>query len=223
MEQQVLAWITQYGYLAIFFLLVLGIVGLPVPDETLLTFTGYLIFQGHLSLPLAFLSGFAGSACGITLSYMLGRTFGLKLIHRYGRYLRITEEHVEKAHAWFARVGHWGLTFGYFIPGRAPLHGVCRRHERLEYPPFALFAYSGAALWASTFLGLGYLLGERWEAVEANIHHYLLGSPSPPSSSRLRIWRGGSGSVSLVSNPPPWRSPTDLVSPFNAERWHPAI
>src|ERR1035438_3677363 len=67
MEQQVLAWIAQYGYLAIFSLLVLGIVGLPVPDETLLTFTGYLVFQGHLALPLAFLSGWAGSACGASV------------------------------------------------------------------------------------------------------------------------------------------------------------
>src|ERR1035438_7205085 len=58
MEQHVLAWIAQYGYLAIFSLLVLGIVGLPVPDETLLTFTGYLVFRGHLWLPLAFLSAF---------------------------------------------------------------------------------------------------------------------------------------------------------------------
>ena len=66
MEQQVLAWITHYGYLAIFLLLVFGIVGLPVPDETLLTFTGYLVFKGHLSLPLAFATALAGSACGIT-------------------------------------------------------------------------------------------------------------------------------------------------------------
>src|SRR5215813_12727384 len=108
MEHQVLEWITQYGYLAIFSLLVLGIVGLPVPDETLLTFTGYLVFKGHLSPWLAFLAAFAGSGCGITISYTLGRTFGLKLIHRYGRYLRITEEHINKAHAWFGRVGHWG-------------------------------------------------------------------------------------------------------------------
>src|ERR1041384_5324155 len=113
MEQQVLAWITQYGYVAIFSLLVLGIVGLPVPDETLLTFTGYLVFKGKLSLPLAFVSALAGSASGITISYILGRTFGLKLIHRYGRYLRIREEHFAKAHSWFERVGHWSLTFGY--------------------------------------------------------------------------------------------------------------
>ena len=175
MEQQVLAWIAQYGYLAIFSLLVLGIVGLPVPDETLLTLTGFLVFQGHLSPVWAFLSGFAGSACGITLSYVLGRTFGLTLIHRYGRYLRITNDHVEKAHAWFRRAGHWSLAFGYFIPGVRHFTAYAAGMSDLEYPPFALFAYGGAAVWAGTFIGLGYLLGERWKAVQQNIDHYLVG------------------------------------------------
>jgi membrane protein DedA with SNARE-associated domain len=175
MEQHVLAWIAQYGYLAIFSLLVLGIVGLPVPDETLLTFTGYLVFRGNLALPLAFLSAFAGSACGITLSYTLGHFFGLILIRRYGKYLRITEQHIEKAHAWFRRAGHWSLTIGYFIPGVRHLTAYAAGMSELEYPTFALFAYAGAALWAGTFIGLGYLLGERWQAVQANIHHYLVG------------------------------------------------
>lgn len=175
MEQQVLHWITQYGYFAIFSLLVFGIVGLPVPDETLLTFTGYLVFKGHLLLPLAFLSAFGGSACGITLSYVLGRTFGLKLIHRYGRYVRITEEHVNKAHAWFVRVGHWGLTFGYFIPGVRHLTAYAAGMSAVEAPQFCLFAYSGAVLWAASFISLGYFLGERWQAVQKNIDHYLVG------------------------------------------------
>jgi len=175
MEQQVLAWITQYGYLAIFSLLVLGIVGLPVPDETLLTFTGYLVYQGHLSLVPALLAGFGGSACGITISYILGRTFGLTLIHRYGRYLRITEHHVQKAHAFFEKAGHWSLTFGYFIPGVRHFTAYGAGISCLEYPRFALFAYGGAALWAASFIGLGYFLGERWKAVEENLHHYMLG------------------------------------------------
>jgi membrane protein DedA with SNARE-associated domain len=175
MEQHVLAWITQYGYLAIFSLLVFGIVGLPIPDETLLTFTGYLVFKGHLSPPLAFLSAFAGSACGITISYTLGRTFGIKLIHRYGRYLRITENHVNKAHAWFARVGHWGLTFGYFIPGVRHFTAYAAGMSAVETPQFCLFAYSGAALWAASFLSLGFFLGERWQAVQKNVDRYLVG------------------------------------------------
>ena len=174
MEQHILAWITEYGYAAIVALLMLGIVGLPVPDETLLTFTGYLVFRGTFRLPLAFAAAFAGSACGITVSYSLGRIFGLKLIHRYGRYVRITEDHVEKAHAWFRKAGHWSLTFGYFIPGVRHLTAYAAGMSALEAPQFALFAYLGACLWVSAFLSLGYFLGDRWESVEHNIHHYLV-------------------------------------------------
>jgi membrane protein DedA with SNARE-associated domain len=175
MEHQVLAWITQYGYLAIFSLLVLGIVGLPVPDETLLTFTGYLVYSGHLSFPLAWLAAFSGSACGITLSYVLGRTFGMKLIHRYGKYLRIREEHLQKAHAWFEHAGHWSLTFGYYIPGVRHFTAYAAGMSEMQAPHFVLFAYMGAAIWCTSFIGLGYFLGERWESVQENIHHYLLG------------------------------------------------
>jgi len=174
MEQHILEWITEYGYAAIVGLLMLGIVGLPVPDETLLTFTGYLVFRGNLRLPLAFAAALTGSACGITISYLLGRTFGLKLIHRYGRYVRIREEHVEKAHAWFRKAGHWSLTIGYFIPGVRHLTAYAAGMSDLEAPQFALFAYTGAVLWVSAFLSLGYFLGDRWEAVERNVHHYLV-------------------------------------------------
>ena len=172
MEQTVFAWISQYGYPAIFCLLVLGIVGLPVPDETLLTFTGYLVFRGHLHLMPAFVAALCGSICGITLSYVLGRTFGLALIHRYGRYVRIKEEHVSKAHEFFERLGKWSLTFGYFIPGVRHFTAYAAGISDMEPPHFAVFAYSGALLWATTFISLGYFLGERWEAVSKRLHYH---------------------------------------------------
>jgi len=174
LEQQVLVWITQYGYAAIFLLLVLGIVGLPVPDETLLTFSGYLIYKGHLSPALAFASALAGSASGITISYALGRTFGMALIHRFGKYLHLTPERLGRAHAWFERIGQWVLTFGYFIPGVRHLTAYAAGISSLEPQRFAIFAYLGSVLWVSTFLSLGYLLGERWHTVERNIHRYLV-------------------------------------------------
>jgi membrane protein DedA with SNARE-associated domain len=123
----------------------------------------------------SFLSAFAGSASGITISYILGRTFGLKLIHRYGRYVRITEEHINKAHAWFARVGHWGLTFGYFIPGVRHLTAYAAGMSAVEPHQFALFAYSGSILWTASFISLGYFLGERWHAVQKNVERYMVG------------------------------------------------
>jgi membrane protein DedA with SNARE-associated domain len=174
LEAQLLAWITHYGYFAIFFLLVFGIIGLPIPDETLLTFSGYLIYKGNFNLALAFLSALAGSASGITISYQLGRLLGHKVLLRYGKYLHLNEERLERAHAWFARIGHWALTVGYFIPGVRHLTAYAAGISDVSLPQFALFAYSGAVLWVSTFLCLGYLLGERWEVVENNIHHYLV-------------------------------------------------
>jgi membrane protein DedA with SNARE-associated domain len=174
-EQQVLAWIAHYGYLAIFFLLVFGVIGLPIPDETLLTFSGYLIYKGDFSPPLAFAAALAGSATGITISYVLGRSFGLALLHRYGKYLHLTPGRLDRAHAWFERIGHWALTFGYFIPGVRHLTAYAAGIAEVRPPQFALFAYTGSILWVSTFLSLGYFLGERWESVQKNIDRYLIG------------------------------------------------
>jgi membrane protein DedA with SNARE-associated domain len=174
-------------------MLMFGIVGLPIPDETLLTFTGYLAFSGHLSLVAAYFTALAGSACGITVSYTLGRMFGLVLIHRYGRYLHIRVEHVERAHAWFRKAGHWGLTFGYFIPGVRHLTAYAAGMSELEPPQFALFAYSGACLWVATFVGLGYFLGDRWKAVQQNVDPYLkgLGIALAVAAAGYVAWRVG--------------------------------
>lgn len=172
MEQGILAWIAHYGYFAIFLLLMFGIVGLPVPDETLLTYSGFLAYRGEFWLPLIFVAAWAGSTCGITISFYLGRTFGMGAIHRWGKYAHITEAHVQKAHAWFDRVGHWGLTFGYFIPGVRHLTAFAAGMSDVTPRQFALFAYSGGLLWVAAFLSLGYFLGERWQTVERDFHHY---------------------------------------------------
>lgn len=166
-------WITSYGYAGIFGLLMLGIVGLPVPDETLLVFTGYLIYKGHLHPAAALASAFLGSCCGITGSYLIGRTAGLGVLHRYGRWLRVKEADIHRVHDWFERIGHWALFVGYYIPGVRHFTAIVAGSSELELRNFAMYAYSGAFLWVSTFLTLGYLLGDRWEQAFHQIHHHL--------------------------------------------------
>jgi len=185
-------WITQYGYFAIFFFLVLGIVGLPVPDEWLLTLTGYLVFKHDLNLWPAFAAASIGSMCGITVSYGLGRSAGLFIVHRYGRLLRLTEKDLDRAHAWFDRFGKWMLMLGYFLPGIRHLTAVMAGTSKMKYRQFALFAYSGALLWSSTFIGLGYGFGEEWSSVLHKIERHLFFSVSAASVVTLVIffrWR----------------------------------
>jgi membrane protein DedA with SNARE-associated domain len=172
--ESVLAWVSHYGYAGLFGLLVLGILGLPIPDETLLMFSGYLIYRGRFHPALAFVTGFGGSCCGISLSYTIGRTLGYGFVHRYGRYVRLTEPRINGIKAWFHRIGHWLLTIGYFIPGVRHFTALVAGLSHLEYRTFAVFAYSGAAIWVATFLSIGYFVGEAWQSVSKLTERYAL-------------------------------------------------
>ena len=162
-------WIGQHGYAGIFSLLIFGIVGLPVPDEWLLTFSGYLVFKRTLLFIPTFGAAFLGSACGITVSYTLGRIFDTYVLLKYGSYIHITPERLERVHSWFERRGRWTLLVGYFIPGVRHLTGYVAGASELSFSNFALFAYTGAFGWAAVFITLGYVLGEEWNRVLQSI------------------------------------------------------
>lgn len=155
-------WLLEYGSIALFLLLALGIVALPIPDETLMVISGVLIHQGHMSAIPTLIAAYAGSMCGITLSYIVGRTAGHFFIKKYGKWIGINDQNLQKAHDWYEYLGKWTLTFGYFIPGVRHVTGILAGMTELEYPKFALFAYSGAFLWATVFLVIGYFFGPYW-------------------------------------------------------------
>ncbi len=158
-------WITQYGSLAVFALLMLGIAGLPVPDELLLAFVGYLIFSNILPPVPAAAAALLGSICGITLSYSLGRVFGLPLIRKYGRLVNLKMKHLDQVRHWFQRFGKWTLTGGYFFPGVRHFTGFVAGTANLQLRVFAGYAFLGALFWAATFISLGYFLGAEWPAI----------------------------------------------------------
>ena len=172
--EMILQWVSHYGYAAIFLLLVLGIVGLPVPDETLLTFAGYLVYKRNLQLVPTYASAALGSMCGITVSYVVGRSLGLFLLHRYGWIFHITPERMEKVHSWFDRIGTWTLLAGYFIPGVRHVTAIVAGTSKLRPLLFAVFAYSGALIWAGTFISLGFFFGDHWSQVLNQVDRHIV-------------------------------------------------
>jgi membrane protein DedA with SNARE-associated domain len=191
--------IAQYGHLAVFCLLVLGIVGLPVPDETLLTFSGYLVYRGQFHFLPTVLTAFAGSVCGITISYTIGRTGGLFLIHKYGPYVHFTPERLARVHNWFERLGRWALFFGYFMPGIRHFTALVAGSSELEPHVFASFAYSGGLLWVITFVSLGYFLGEHWAHITDQVNGVLLWITIALVVAGLVVWWVRSGKKSRPS------------------------
>lgn len=167
-------WVETYGYQALFGLLMVGVVGIPIPDETLLVFSGYLISRGtfHPFQTLAVAVG--GSWCGISLSYGIGRTLGIGVVHKFGRVLHVNDAQLEKVHAWFDRRGHWALFLGYYIAGVRHLTAIIAGASGLKFPSFAAYAWSGGLCWAAGFLTLGYFIGEDWRRIAELVHRDLL-------------------------------------------------
>jgi len=166
-------WIIAHGCLGIFLLLMLGVFGLPIPDEPLLIFSGYLIFQEKLPPGRVLLASFFGSAVGISISYFVGRVLGRQILYHYGHFVGIKPERIRRVHDWFKGIGHWVFVLGYFVPGVRHVTAIVAGVSKWEIVPFMLFAYSGALVWVSTFLCIGYFFAERWdhvaEAIDQNL------------------------------------------------------
>jgi membrane protein DedA with SNARE-associated domain len=166
-------WVVRYGYAALFGSMMLGIIGLPIPDETLLMFAGYLVSKNSLQLHYVMLSAFFGSIAGISLSYEIGRRYGLTLLLKF-HIPFFSEKKLELVRDWYRRFGKWVLIVGYFIPGIRHLTAFTAGMSGLRYRSFGMFAYTGALLWSATFVLLGKLVGGQWQAVSDEIQSNLL-------------------------------------------------
>ena len=161
--QQVDLFLAHYGYFAIFGLLTLGIVGPWIPDETILVLSGLAVHRGQLQLGLTIAAGFGGSFCGITLSYLLGRTGAIYVLERFKPLNRAVGKHIPQMENWFQRYGPWTLFFGYFIAGVRHFTALTAGMSKLKYRTFAVWAYPGGLVWVGCFVAIGYYLGAEWD------------------------------------------------------------
>ena len=170
MVHYLISLITTHGYLAVFFFLMLGILGLPIPDEVLMSYVGLLVFQGKLGLLPAVAAAWIGSCCGVSLSYLLGRTFGHTLLLKFHG----SPEKVRRVRLWFDRRGKWTLVFGYFMPGVRHVIAIVAGSTELPFHHFALFAWAGGLVWTLTYILLGFYLGQEWVSMSQRMHYLLL-------------------------------------------------
>ena len=172
--QLLLFTITKYSYCAIFIALGLGILGLPIPDETLMAYAGFLAFQGKMNYLLTIMAAFLGTSCGVTIGYSLGRTFSNPFIKKYADRMHVHPNDIREAEKFYNRYGRFALFVGYFIPGIRHLTAIFASTSLMPYGTFALFAYTGGFLWTIILVSIGYLLGEKWQYVYMYSHRFII-------------------------------------------------
>jgi membrane protein DedA with SNARE-associated domain len=172
MEHYLHHFISHYGYIGIIIAMIGGIVGLPVPDETLLTFVGYNVYKGEMTYIGSLVSGYIGAIVGISVSYLLGVVLGIAFLRKHGPKIHITEKKLEHTHRLFHKFGPFLLFIGYFIPGVRHITAYLAGITRMPFYKFALYSWSGALVWDFVFITLGKKLGEDWHLVHRYVGHY---------------------------------------------------
>jgi membrane protein DedA with SNARE-associated domain len=167
-------FLAHYGYFAIFALLMLGIVGPLIPDETILVLSGIAVHRGQLELGATIAVAFAGSLCGISLSYTLGRTGAIYVLERYAPLNRWVGRHLPQVESWFQRYGKWTLFFGYFIAGIRHFTALAAGMSKVKVRTFMGYAYPGGLVWVVCFISIGYYLGAEWEQLSRRFNRGVL-------------------------------------------------
>jgi membrane protein DedA with SNARE-associated domain len=149
----------HWGYLAIFVFVVLGNMGVPIPEETVLLVAGYLVWQGDLRLATVLAVGILGAVTGDSLGYWIGRRYGQGAIERYGHWILITPDRLESARRFVTRYGSLGVFAARFLPGLRFLAGPLAGTSGLRPSSFILANVLGAALYVPLAVALGYAVG----------------------------------------------------------------
>ncbi|TCO74757.1 DedA family protein [Marinisporobacter balticus] len=173
-QDKILQLIEIYGYIGMFFALVFGIVGLPIPDEILLVFAGFLVSQGKLDYFLLIIVSFIGSVIGISTSFFIGYCLGWPFLEKYGKYFHIKQKSFSKVEKWYKRYGKYAIIIGYFIPGVRQLNAYYAGITKKSYKQFSIYAYFGGFIWVTTFITMGIVVGKRWCVWSRNFHKFTL-------------------------------------------------
>jgi membrane protein DedA with SNARE-associated domain len=161
----VLGLLQGAGYPGIFTIVGLESTGLPLPGETTLLAASYLAATGSLSLPLVIASAAAGAIVGDSLGYLIGRKGGRRFFERYGRYVGITENKLEKADHYFERHGAKTVFFGRFVAVLRILAGPMAGASKMSYRRFLAANAAGGITWATLMGTLGFFFGKPVAAV----------------------------------------------------------
>lgn len=161
--------LAHYGYVAIFVVVAIECLGVPVPGETALITGAALAATGRLSIVGVIISAAAGAIAGGTGGYWLGRRGGVALVERYGKALRVTPERMRTVHEFFDKHGAWAVFIGRFVALLRAWAAILAGTGRMDFATFTIYNSLGAIMWACAFGTLGYLFGDSLPALRHNI------------------------------------------------------
>ena len=161
-----LGLIARYGYLIVFFGVMMESAGVPLPGETVLLLSGALAHRGVLDFGAVLVVGALGAVIGDQIGYWAGRLGGRPFVLRWGRYVFVTPERLGRAEAFFDRHGGKAVFLARFVTGLRVFGALVAGTSSMPWGRFALYNALGGTIWAAAAVSLGYFLWASISLVE---------------------------------------------------------
>ncbi|MGW7001749.1 DedA family protein [Streptomyces sp. NPDC054933] len=167
-------FIAAFGYLAVFVLMVAESACIPIPSELIMLMGGALaagaVPGSHPNLVGVIAAGVAGNVLGSYLAWAVGRYGGHAALHRWGRYLWLKDEDIDRATRWFERYGSAAVFFGRMLPVIRTFISLPAGFANMAAGRFGLYTVAGCIPWTAALGIVGYAVGRNWQTVANDFH-----------------------------------------------------
>jgi membrane protein DedA with SNARE-associated domain len=171
MPEEVVYWVTKYGYLAIFILVFLQEVGMPnpFPNELLLIFSGYLSVKGLLLFPYVIFTALAADFIGTNTLYFLFYNAGSFIINKKPKWLPLSSAMLDRLSLKVSKGGKLTMFIFRLTPFTrgytSVIAGLLQVGPKLYLPVAILSAF----IWATLYVLTGYFIGPYWDLLVEHI------------------------------------------------------
>ncbi len=171
MPHEFVNYINQYGYLAIFVLILIQEVGIPtpIPNEILMLFSGYLTYTHALNLYLVLLTVTAADFLGANILYSTFYLFGPAIIRNKPKWFPLSPEKINSISVKIASGGLWSVFLGRITPFIRGYISVIVGLLHIKPKSYVPITFLTASLVTCTYVLTGHLLGPYWEQVAAKL------------------------------------------------------
>jgi membrane protein DedA with SNARE-associated domain len=160
----VVAVIAAGGYFGVVVLMAIESACIPLPSEIIMPFAGYLVSLGHFSLIGAATAGAIGCNVGSTIAYLVAARGGRSAFERWGKYVLVRHEELDRAEHFFARYGAATVFVGRLLPVIRTFISFPAGLARMPMLKFQIYSFIGSWPWCFALAYVGAMLGERWNS-----------------------------------------------------------
>jgi membrane protein DedA with SNARE-associated domain len=158
-------WVTDYGYVAIFLLMLAESACIPFPSEVTMLVAGWYSVEGQLDFFWAGTWGVVGNLVGSWIAYGVGRSTGRVLLDRYGKYVLIKSHDIDRAEVWWEKHGEAATFFSRLLPVIRTFISLPAGIARMPLGKFTLYTFLGVIPWTFALTWVGVVVKDNWQEV----------------------------------------------------------